>query len=75
MGISPLLKGYFPEGSFVWLTFYYSVPAISTDVYFNFSSTKLLMIQGILYALTQTVCVLLSKFAAVHFNNTFEYSH
>ncbi len=25
MGISPLLEGYFPEGSFVWLTFCYSV--------------------------------------------------
>ncbi len=25
MGIFPLLKGYFPEGSFVWLTFCYSV--------------------------------------------------
>ncbi len=25
MEISPLLKGYFPEGSFVWLTFCYSV--------------------------------------------------
>jgi hypothetical protein len=31
MGISPLLKGYFPEGSFVWLTFCYSawLPLIS----------------------------------------------
>ncbi len=25
MGISPVLEGYFPEGSFVWLTFCYSV--------------------------------------------------
>jgi hypothetical protein len=25
MGISPLLEGYFPEGSFVWLTFCHSV--------------------------------------------------
>jgi hypothetical protein len=25
MGIFPLLKGYFPEGSFVWLTFCDSV--------------------------------------------------
>jgi hypothetical protein len=25
MGIFPLLNGYFPEGSFVWLTFCYSV--------------------------------------------------
>jgi hypothetical protein len=24
MGISPLLEGYFPEGSFVWLTFCHS---------------------------------------------------
>jgi hypothetical protein len=28
MGISPVLKGYFPEGSFVWLTFCYSVENI-----------------------------------------------
>jgi hypothetical protein len=31
MGISPLLEGYFPEGSFVWLTFFYSVVA---DIWF-----------------------------------------
>jgi hypothetical protein len=27
MGILPLLNGYFPEGSFVWLTFCYSAGA------------------------------------------------
>jgi hypothetical protein len=30
MRISPLLEGYFPEGSFVWLTFCYSVQYIHT---------------------------------------------
>jgi hypothetical protein len=30
MGISPLLKGYFPEGSFVWLTFCYSAWSLRT---------------------------------------------
>jgi hypothetical protein len=48
---------------------------ISTDFFFNFSSTKLIIIQGILYALNQTVCLLLSKFAAPALEyGTFEYS-